>query len=166
MSSAITPQSPRIEKCSHFFLCGLTREMSLVANTTFRLWNEFMPRRNEIVLSLGKELYSVELYPPGFFMSFDATRQFNKMAAVKVEPSAELPVGMNVLEIPEGEYAIFTYRGTSMDSKSFYNYIFAEWLPSSSFKIDMRPHLAVMGEKYKFEHPDSEEEIWIPIIPK
>jgi AraC family transcriptional regulator len=31
--------------------------------------------------------------------------------------------------------------------------------------LDQRPHVEVMGEKYKNNDPDSEEEIWIPIKP-
>jgi len=47
-----------------------------------------------------------------------------------------------------------------------YNYIFQEWLPNSDFKLNHRPHFAVMGEKYKRNNPDSKEELWLPIKPK
>ena len=33
----------------------------------------------------------------------------------------------------------------------------------SNYEIAERQHFAVMGEKYKKDHADSEEEIWIPV---
>jgi AraC family transcriptional regulator len=32
--------------------------------------------------------------------------------------------------------------------------------------MDGRPYFALMGEKYKGEQPDSEEEFWVPVKPK
>jgi AraC family transcriptional regulator len=42
-------------------------------------------------------------------------------------------------------------------------YIFNTWLPKSGYQLDRRPHFEILGEKYKNNNPDSEEEIWIPI---
>jgi AraC family transcriptional regulator len=42
-------------------------------------------------------------------------------------------------------------------------YIFNTWLPQSNYQLAPRPHFEILGEKYKNNHPDSEEEIWIPI---
>ena len=35
--------------------------------------------------------------------------------------------------------------------------------PKSKYELDKRPHFALMGEEYKNEDPDSEEELWFPI---
>jgi AraC family transcriptional regulator len=40
---------------------------------------------------------------------------------------------------------------------------FSTWLPDSEYRLDVRPHFEVLGEKYKNDDPESEEEIWIPI---
>ena len=37
---------------------------------------------------------------------------------------------------------------------------------TSKYSIDNRPHFEIIGEKYKNNDPNSEEEIWIPIKPK
>ena len=34
------------------------------------------------------------------------------------------------------------------------------------YTLDDRPHFEILGEKYKNQDPDSEEELWIPIKPK
>jgi AraC family transcriptional regulator len=52
------------------------------------------------------------------------------------------------------------------DFGSFMNYIFMEWLPQSNYQLDNRPHFQILGEKYKHNQPDSEEEVWIPIKTK
>jgi AraC family transcriptional regulator len=60
---------------------------------------------------------------------------------------------------------VFNYKGRTGDSDVF-TYIFGSWLPGSSYLLDDRPHFEILGEKYKNNDPDSEEEIWIPITEK
>ena len=59
-------------------------------------------------------------------------------------------------------YAVFEYKGLNTDTKIF-EFIFGIWLPSSKYNMDNRPHFEILGEKYKNNDPNSEEEIWIPI---
>jgi AraC family transcriptional regulator len=61
-----------------------------------------------------------------------------------------------------GDYAVFNYRGSSADPRIF-QYIYGEWIPNSEYVLDDRPHFEILGEKYKNNDPNSEEEIWIPI---
>jgi AraC family transcriptional regulator len=122
-----------------------------------------MPRRNEITGRLGTELYSIEQYPTEFFNSFKPNVPFLKWAAVEISSDALIPDGMSTLDSPEGLYAVFIHRGTASEGPKTYNYIFNEWIPSYGYQVDDRPHFAVMGEKYKNDDPESEEEIWIPV---
>ena len=69
---------------------------------------------------------------------------------------------MQTLILEEGTYAVFDYKGSGNDNRIF-EYIFGTWLPQSEYELDKRPHFEVLGEKYKNNDPDSEEEIWIPI---
>jgi AraC family transcriptional regulator len=69
---------------------------------------------------------------------------------------------MEDFELPGGRYAVFSYRGSSADPAPF-THIYSEWLPQSGYALDDRPHFEVLGPKFKPNHPDSEEEIWIPI---
>lgn len=111
----------------------------------------------------GTVLYSVEVYPPGFHRSFNPQVPFEKWAAVETEPGSALPEGLDRLVIPEGVYAVFTYRGRAGEAAAFYQRIFTEWLPASGYALDERPHIAVMGEMYRGEDPSSQEEIRIPV---
>jgi len=158
---------PRIETINRIQLIGIRLNMSFANNQTAALWQRFMPRRKEITNATSSELYSVEIYrDPGFFQHFNPAREFEKWAAVQVRGFDTLPEGMESLTLPSGEYAVFHYRGKPSEAKGTYQYIYGQWIPNSPYALDDRPHFALMGEKYKGEHPESEEELWIPVIKK
>jgi AraC family transcriptional regulator len=144
-------------------LIGKQIEMSFVENKTFQLWNGFMPKRKEITNNVDDKLYSLEVFPLGYFDNFDPNNSFQKWAAVQVSNFDEIPSDMETLIIPTGLYAVFIHKAPQSEGHKTYHSIFAEWLPNSEYTVDDRPHFAVMDEKYKKEDPDSEEEIWIPI---
>jgi AraC family transcriptional regulator len=157
---------PRFETLTGKTLIGMHRKMSFARNETSGLWKSFMPRRKEIRNSVGIELYSVEVYPPSFFDTFNPMAEFEKWASVEVSDVGSIPRKMEILILPPGLYAVFVHKGPVSKGPETYQYIFGTWLPGSGFIPDNRPHFAVMGEKYKYEDPDSEEEIWIPVKPK
>lgn len=158
--------SPRIDTLKEKKLVGKRIKMSFSNNRTFELWRGLMPRRKEITNSIGSDLYSIEIYGPGFFSNFNPAGEFEKWAAVEVTDFSAVPDNMESITIPAGLYAVFVYQGPASAASNLYQHILADWLPNSGFRLDTRPHLAVMGAKYKNEDPASEEEIWIPIQPK
>lgn len=145
---------------------GKKLRMSFSANRTYELWKGFMLSRKEINNAKGAELYSIEVYPPFFFDNFNPDAEFEKWAAVEVNIFKNVPEYMETLTSPGGLYAIFTHKGPAGSGPITYDYIFRTWLPGSDFILDQRPHFAVMGEKYKHEDPESEEEILIPVKPR
>lgn len=158
---------PRIEKIEETKLTGNKTKMSFVNNKTMELWQSFMPKRKEVTNPVGTELYSVELYNDRmFFKNFDPTKEFEKWAAIKVNGFDNVPNGLETLIIPKGEYAVFHYKGKPSEAQSTYQYIYGQWMPNSEYELDDRPHFALMGEKYKGEDPESEEEFWIPVRKK
>jgi AraC family transcriptional regulator len=157
---------PRFQESAELLLIGKRIRMSLTVNRTYELWKDFMPERARVPNQVGRELYSAEVYPSGFFISFDPGAEFEKWAAVHVNSPEEVPEGMESLVIPAGLYAVFIHRGPASEGPVTYRYIFENWLPASGFNLDDRPHFALMGEKYRKDSPDSEEEIWIPVRPR
>ena len=154
---------PRIEKLHEKKLVGQRMIMSFTNNKTGLLWQRFMPLRKEITNSLNNYLYSIEIYPLLYFDKFDPSKEFEKWAAIEVASFEFVHSGMEALTIQEGLYAVFVHRGPASEGPKTYHYIFETWVPNSEYKLDNRPHFALMGEKYKNEDPDSEEEIWIPV---
>ena len=127
----------------------------------FELWSSFMPRRKEIQNVIGSELYNIQVNPEDF--DFKPNTPFVKWAAVAVTSFDFIPDDMESLEIKEGLYAVFNYKGDQSNVAAFFNSIYTEWLPSSGYQLDSRPQFEILGEKYKNGNPESEEEIWIPI---
>ena len=143
-------------------LVGLKTQMSITNPKTLELWQSFGPRISEIEQKLGRDKISMAIYSPHHFKAFNPEAEFEKWAAVEVQNQSSIPEGLESFEIPAGTYAVFHYRGSSADP-SVFQYIFSEWLPKSGFQIDDRPHFEILGDKYRNNDPNSEEEIWIPI---
>jgi AraC family transcriptional regulator len=155
----------RIETIDEKMLVGKRLQMSFANNRTFELWNSFMPRLKDIKNKTGKKLYSLQLYPPSFFNNFDPHAIFEKWALVEISDFETVPSEMEIFTLKGGLYAVFLYKGNSNGAASAFEYIMRTWLPNSEYTLDHRPHFELLGEKYKNDSPDSEEEIWIPIRP-
>ena len=155
---------PRIETIRELKLIGKRIVTSIANNQTFQLWSSFMPRRKEIKNQCTNNLFSVQVYPPSFDFTFaELSVPFEKWATVEVDSFDTVPDGMESFILQGGLYAVWDYRGLNNDTKIF-EHIYGEWLPNSTtYCLDNRPHFEILGEKYKNNHPDSEEEIWIPI---
>jgi len=156
---------PRIENLTEKSLVGISLTMSLADNKTGELWRNFMSRRKEITNNRTNDLISLQLYKPTHFSDFNPTKEFEKWATVEVTDFDRIPNDMITFILIAGLYAVFDYKGSSMDN-SIFQYIFGTWIPNSNYLLDDRPHFEVLGEKYKNADPHSEEELWIPIRPK
>ncbi|RZJ68300.1 MAG: AraC family transcriptional regulator [Flavobacterium sp.] len=154
----------RIAELPETKLVGLHLQMSFAQNRTFELWRSFMPRRKEIVNAESPDLFSMQIFDSSTdFSKMELDATFEKWAAVPVSEFSRIPDGMETFTIPTGKYAVFIHKGSASDGPKTFGYIFGEWLPKSGFAIDARPHFEILGEKYKNDSVDSEEEIWIPI---
>ena len=63
-----------------------------------------------------------------------------------------------------GAFVTFILKGEKPTLTENYNYLMNDWLPKEGYRIDNRAHFQVMGDKYKRNDPNSEEEVWIPIV--
>jgi AraC family transcriptional regulator len=147
-------------------LLGMHLTLSFTKFNVEELWKKFMPLKKTIGNIKGQELYSLEVYLPGFFISFNPNAFFEKWAAVEVTDYDQVPAPMEPFELTGGLYAVFMHKGPSSTASATYNYIFREWLPASGYVPDDRPHFAVMKEHYRRDDPGSEEEVWIPVRPR
>jgi AraC family transcriptional regulator len=126
-----------------------------------------MVRRKEIKNSLTTELFSMQLYDKSFdFRNFNPDTAFEKWAATEVADFDIIPDEMEPYTLKGGLYAVFFHKGGAATGLNTFQYIFGTWLSSSNYFLDNREHFEILGEKYKNDDPNSEEEIWIPIKPK
>lgn len=159
-------QTPDIKTRPKQLIAGLSTQMSLAQNTTGVLWRKFGPFRkglNTIIEDKGS--YSIQLYDQDFMTTpFLPTTVFTKWAGVVVSETVTIPEGLKTMILPEGKWAVFIYKGTPNDFGAFAHYIYQEWLPTSEYELDHRPHFEYMPENYAGpNNPDAEEEVWIPI---
>ena len=141
--------------------------MSLSKDRTSELWRSFMVQRKEIANNLNTLLYSMQIYEPLFnFKSFTPETVFDKLAAVEVKDFSCVPEGMVQYLFNGGLYAVFIHKGPPSAFEKTFHSIFHVWIPASEYEVDTREHFELLGEKYKNNHPDSEEEIWVPIRKK
>jgi AraC family transcriptional regulator len=155
---------PQIKTFPTTKFIGKNLSFSYADYRAFELWSSFMPRRNEIHNTIGTVLYNIQINPENF--DFNPNTPFVKWAARAVSTFENIPNDMEVLEISEGLYAVFQYQGDQSNAASFFNQIYTVWLPNSGYELDSRPQFEILGEKYKNNDPNSEEEIWIPIKKK
>lgn len=155
---------PKIELVAEKKLIGKRLTMSHIENRTPELWRSFMPRRIEIKNKRNADFISMQVNnAPLDLRQFNPATKFEKWAAVEVADFENVPAEMETFLLPEGLYAIFHYKGLSTDA-SIFKYIFSEWLPNSGYKLDHRPHFEILGEKYKNGDPESEEDLFIPVV--
>lgn len=157
---------PRIENLSEKKLIGHTLDMSLVTNKTFELFSGFMPKKNQITNSISTDIYEVMEYDSLYFKNFNPNTVFKKWATLEVSELDTIPEGMKSILLEKGLYALFNYKGLPQGFGELMRYILSEWLPKSKYQLDDRPHFNILGNKYKTNHPDSEEEVYIPITLK
>ncbi len=155
---------PRIVTLEEKKMVGHSLKMSLAANRTFDLWSGFMPLKRHITNTIGSDLYSIQVY--GIFpdaTSFSPTTEFEKWATVEVSEYVKYAADFKTLTLQGGLYAVFIHKGLPSEFKKTMDFIFGEWIPASKYELDHRPQFEIFGEKYKNNHPDSEEEVWIPV---
>jgi AraC family transcriptional regulator len=154
----------RIEFIEERLMAGQQMEMSLINNRTGELWSGFMSTRKYITDRIGNDLYSLQVYPPDYFAAFNPATNFTKWALTEVSTHDNLPEGILPFLLPAGKYAVFLHKGDTTNFGITLQYIFRQWLPSSGYMLDNRPHFEVLGDKYRNNDPLSEEEVWIPLI--
>lgn len=145
-------------------LVGVSDEMSLAEDGTMALWQKFMPNKKLLTNTMGTEVYNVHIYPHDVsFFNFTENTVFTKWACTEVSSADSIPEGFELLLLEGGTYLVEEHNGPANEVQKTYERIFTEILPHANFSIDQRPHFEVLGDKYLGMHPNSKEDIWIPI---
>jgi AraC family transcriptional regulator len=152
---------PEIRWLPEIQLIGISQSMTLETYRVDDLWRTFMPRRYEIPNPVSEVLFHVQVNPDAY--NFAPNMPFEKWAALEVATVDFIPVGMQVLTIPAGQYAVFTYSGDGSDAAAFFRNIYTQWLPKFGLVWENRIQFELLGEKYKKNAADSEEQIFIPV---
>ncbi len=148
-------------------LIGMKMAMSFAEDATSVLWGQFMPRKSEIRVTVGTDLFSMQVYPPAMnFAQFTPNVKFEKWAAVEVADFEMIPYGMGTYELNGGQYAVFIHQGPAATGARTFQYIFGTWLPGSPYRLDQREHFELLPANYRPDDPNAREEVWIPVSEK
>ena len=144
-------------------LQGKSTFLSLANDATPQLWRQFIQEaKGSLPATINR--YNGTVYPAGFDMrTFGDNTVMQRWAAVEARVADQWPQSWDTLEIPPGEYATFTYKGLPSGFGNALAYFYQQWLPSSGYVLDERPHFEVLGPDYRPDDPDAEETVWIPI---
>jgi len=157
-------EEPRIIDFPETRLIGSRIRMSFVNDRTSELWRGFRPAAASIIGRIGGEMYSVKVYgEPYSFSDFDPAAEFDKWAAVAVNTDAEGRDGLEFLTVPAGKYAEFIHVGPAALATRTFGFIFGQWLPSSGFELDLRPHFEILPEGYDPFDKNASERVLVPI---
>ena len=147
---------PKIVTKPAFTVVGMRYRGSNENKEIPQLWQAFGPRIHEIK-HLAKEPASY-----GLMDNLDEdTREFDYMAGMKVDSTADIPEGMSSWEVPEATYAVFTCTLPTIH-EAFGN-IIHKWLPASGYKHAATPEFEYYDERFDPQEPHSELDLYIPI---
>lgn len=144
-------------------IIGMHAIMSYTNYNAAMVWQRFMPRLKEVSHTLNRDLYSIQVFSKSYWEKFNPSATFTKWVGVPVSQIDRVPIDMDVMIIPAGRYAVFTFVGNEQMAPAFFEKIYSEWLLNSIYDLDDRPHFEILGTKYKRSDPTSEETVWIPI---
>ena len=121
-----------------------------------QLWGRFSPRMDEIKHRTREPIaYGVE-------DNFDEkTKEFDYLAAVKVDNTLDIPPGMVSWDVPEQTYAVYTC--TLPTIREAYDDMYHKWLPESGYQRGPGPEFEYYDERFDPHAADSELDLYIPI---
>jgi len=121
---------------------GADSEKNNFANKLLDLWDEFIPRMDEVPNAISKI---------GFGLIEQTAKNaelLNYYSAMQVSSTAELPSDMVSLTVSAGRYAHFTHTGNPMLLDDTVNYIYGTWLPRSGYEHSGDMDIEIYGEGY------------------
>lgn len=159
---------PRIVDVAERKLVGMKTETRLTDNQIPTLWKTFMPQRFAIKNSMLTGFFAVhERDMSASFESFTPATYYTSWATIEVSAQEQIPEGMEARVLAGGLYAIFIHKGPAQNFKATMDFIYGQWLPNSPYEMDTRDQFEIMAEDYLGpQHPEAEEEVWVPVRPR
>lgn len=140
----------KIESKEAFTVVGLNYLGKNEDNELPGLWQEFLPRAQEIQ-HLVKPYQSYGVCGP-----VQEDGRFRYMAGFEIEGDGELPSGMESWHVPAQSYAVFPCKLATIGDT--YNFAFQTWLPGSDYE-----HVDAPDFEYYPPGMDPEDEMYVYI---
>ena len=129
-----------------------------------QLWTTFHSRMQEIEnIKPGYALGICMASHPDIAIKSDTT--FVYAAALPVTKIDCVPPGMVVIEIPGGDYAVFTHKGSLDNLPHTVNYVWGTWIPKNMEKYQHAdgPDFELYDSRFEPQTRSGEIDIYIPV---
>ena len=118
-----------------------------------KMWEVFMKRASEIKTTSPEISY-------GLCYDYEDSGAFGYLAGLEAADLDEIQNGMILKEIPEGDYAVFTFNDDITKMPAFWNAIYSEYMPENNLEADYGLSFELYDERF-CDH--GECDIYIPI---
>jgi AraC family transcriptional regulator len=149
---------PKIVKKPAFRVVGMQHRGTIANDELPALW-QALGRRWDDIQGVADDEYAYGLTVD---MNME-TREFEYVAGLAVEETADVPEGMVSVDVPGQTYASFTCTLPTLQAA--YEQFYGEWLPSSGYRRAYGPELELYREGFE---PDDETkqqmEVCVPIV--
>ncbi len=144
-----------------FTAIGFSRDLSIHSNLEefYDLWSNFEKDIEKIEKRKGN--LNIGIYQNKFKEGIPL-EEFCYTAAAITDDDASIPEGMNKIQIPESDYAIFTHSDGYETFNNTYKCIYEGLLKNSDYKLAQAPSFTM--ELKSFLTGAIEIEIHVPII--
>ena len=156
-SRIVDVAAPEMKRREGFQVIGMSVDCSLESLEIISpLWARFTAREQEIEASPDAVAY-------GICHDMDAQGRFTYLAGLEPVDGADLPDGMKRLQVPGGEYAVFTHKGHITDIANTVYTIWNKSLPDLGLEPREAPDFERYDNRFDPETGRGEVEIWIPV---
>ena len=138
---------------------GVDSEKNNIAEKLPALWDEFVPRMEEITHRPNNLSF-------GIIQTQKDTDLLEYYAVCEVDQKADMviPEGMVCITIPAAKYAVFTHKGDVLHLNNTVNYIYSSWLMNSEYWHTYGPDIEVYDDQYISDSDESVMYYSIPVI--
>lgn len=148
-------------------VCGLATQLTKSQTENFKIiqnhWSEFNAELKRKKLNQNGSNWTK------YGITFKADKKYFYLTAIPVT-NFIIPDNFTHLEIPKGEYEIFTHKGKMENIKNTIFEIYKVILPKSNLKIEDQTktgfiHFEKYDYRFKWNKPNSIIDIYLPIKP-
>lgn len=96
-------------------------------------------------------------------VDFDNPKDFKYLAGIEVTDNNNMPVGMEVWDVPHKKYAVFTHIGSVDTLGDTYKAIYSKWLPESGYELVFTYDFELYDKDFDPGSAQSKMYVYIPI---
>lgn len=146
---------PEIKSRPAFTVVGMKYRGKNEKNEVPQLWDKFVPRMKEIKHVVGPAYGVMDNYD-------EKSGEFDYVAGLEVDSTADILEGMVSMDVPEQAYAVFTCTLPTLFEA--FQYVYKKWLPQSGYKRAEGPEFELYDENFNPEDETSKMYIYIPVV--